>query len=206
MAEVAPTMVTAATEGVVAEAVVRRLIREVGAQPGPIHGKSGKQHLRQRIVGYNNAAQFSPWIVLVDLNGDAECALPLRRDWLKNSAKFMCFRIAVREVEAWLLADRATLANFLGVAVARMPQDVELLGDPKQELVNLARHSRRREIREDMVPRPGSGRAVGPAYASRLIEFVDNFWVPKTAAKYSDSLRRAINRLQELVVEHSRFG
>jgi hypothetical protein len=36
-------------------------------------------------------------------------------------------------------------------------------------VVELARYSRRRDIREDMVPRPGSGRSVGAAYTSRLI-------------------------------------
>jgi hypothetical protein len=31
-----------AVEGLVDEAVVRRLIRHVGAEPGPIYGKNGK--------------------------------------------------------------------------------------------------------------------------------------------------------------------
>lgn len=70
---------------------------------------------------------------------------------------------------------------------------------PKQALVNLARTSRRRAIRDDMVPREGSGRAVGPGYTSRIIEFVSNHWRPEQAAHVSDSLRRAIARLEILV-------
>jgi hypothetical protein len=84
----------------------------------------------------------------------------------------MCFRVAVRETEAWLLADRERLARFLGISTSRIPLDPEAMDDPKSLMVDLARHSRRREIREDMIPRSGSGRNVGPAYVSRLIEFV----------------------------------
>lgn len=199
MAAETPVVVTGATEGIVDEAVVRRLVREVGAEPGPVHGKNGKPHLRKHIHGYNNAAQYSPWMVLVDLNHDAQCAPPLRTDWLKTPADFMCFRIAVREVEAWLLADPENIARFLGVAPSRIPPDVEALLNPKEAMVNLARHSRRRDLREDMVPRPGSGRPIGPAYASRLIEFADKLWAPQTAAEHSESLRRSIRCLETAV-------
>lgn len=199
MDENSPIVVTAATEGIIDEAVVCRLIREVGAEPGTVYGKNGKPQLRQRILGYNNAAQFTPWVVLVDLDADAECAPPLRSEWLPNPARYMCFRVAVREVEAWLLSDIANLAKFLRISAALLPQSAESLVNPKQEMVNLARRSRRREIREDMVPRPGSGREVGPAYASRLIEFAENSWTPLGAAAKSESLRRAIQCLQTLV-------
>lgn len=66
-------------------------------------------------------------------------------------------------------------------------------------MVNLGRRSRKRAIRKDMVPRHGSGRTVGPAYASRLIEFVSTEWRPAVAAERSDSLKRAIRCLQELL-------
>ena len=49
--------VTAAVEGAVDEAVVRRLVAHVGAVSGDVYGKNGKPHLRQRINGYNNAAR-----------------------------------------------------------------------------------------------------------------------------------------------------
>jgi hypothetical protein len=87
------------------------MILEMGAQPGPVYGKNGKRHLRERITGYNNAACFSPWIVLLDLDHDSGCAPPLRNDWLGALAPFMCLRIAVRQVEAWLLADRDNISR-----------------------------------------------------------------------------------------------
>lgn len=172
MSVVARTVVSAAVEGMVDEVLVRVLLKYAGALPGNIYGKSGKAHLREKIQGYNNAAQFAPWLVLVGLNSDAVCAPPLRRSWLPEVSRYMCFRIAVHEVEAWMLADRERMASFLSVSVARIPSDPEALTDPKMTMVDLARRSRRRDVREDMVPRPGSGRSVAPAYTSRLIEFV----------------------------------
>ena len=113
----------------------------------------------------------------------------------------MCFRIAVREVEAWLLADRERIASFLGVSPARVPRDPDGLDDPKLEMVNLARHSSRRVIRKEMTPRPGSGISIGPAYSLRLIEFAskpDVGWRPEVAAGHSRSLRRCVAALRTL--------
>ena len=111
-------------------------------------------------------------MVLVDLDHDAECAPPFCAEWVPSPAPYLCFRVAVREVEAWLMADADSLASFLSVVRNKIPAEPEQLDDPKTEMVNLARRSRRRAIRKDMVPRAGSGRSVGPAYASRLIEYV----------------------------------
>ena len=58
---------------------------------------------------------------------------------------------------------------------------------------------RRKRIREYMVPRHGSGRQTGPAYVSRLIEYVDTTWRPDVAARHADSLQRAITCLRRLV-------
>lgn len=194
-------LISGAVEGPVDEAVLRRLLSHVGAMPGPIHGKNGKQHLHQQLKGYNQAAQFNPWVVLVDLDEDEECAPPLRATWLPYPAPHLCFRIAVREIEAWLLADREHLARFLSTAVSQIPQNPEAVDNPKRTMVELATRSRRREIREDMVPRPDSGRQVGPAYTSRLIEFIENTkdgWQPATAAQQSDSLNRCLKCLDRL--------
>lgn len=200
-----PVVISRAVEGSVDEAVVRRIIRHVGAQPGPVYGRNGKDHLLRRLRGYNEAARWTPWVVLVDLNQDANCAPPFRAEWLPSPSPQMCFRVAVREIEAWLLADRERIARFLGVSVSRIPNNPETTNDPKSLMVSLAGHSRKREIREDMVPRPESGRKVGPAYASRLVEFVEDEkggWRPDVAASSSDSLRRCLRCLRRLSGGH----
>lgn len=192
-------MISAAVEGMVDEAVVRKLIIHAGAAPGDVYGRQGKSLLRQKIAGYNNAARRIPWIVLVDLDRDHDCAPALRHAWLPQPAPYLCFRVAVREIEAWLLADPERVASFLSVGSSRLPSDPERLDDPKETMVNLARASRRRDIREDMVPRPGSDRQVGPAYASRLIELVSVHWRPEVAARRAESLMRAIRCVKRLV-------
>jgi len=67
------------------------------------------------------------------------------------------------------------------------------------EMVNLARRSRCKDIRDDMVPREGNGRVVGPAYPSRLREYVETSWRPREAAQRSDSLRRALIGIERLL-------
>ena len=99
------------------------------------------------------------------------------------------------------MADEQTLAEHLRVARNAVPPTPEELGNAKVGMVNLARRSRRLDIRKDMVPREGSGRAVGPAYASRLIEYIRDSWRPEVAANRSDSLRRAMACLSRLVRE-----
>jgi hypothetical protein len=183
------------------EAVLRRLIREAGGTVGPIYGRNGKGQLRKHLHAYNQAAQLSPWVVLIDLDRDDECAPPFCLTCLPGPSARMCFRVVVREIEAWLMADREKLARFLSISPARVPRNPEGIDDPKRAMVDLARHSRRREIREDLVPGPGSGRQVWPAYASRLIEFIDTHWRPEVAASKADSLFRCRQRLQELVQE-----
>jgi hypothetical protein len=197
-----PIVISSAVEGLVDEAVVKRLIVEAGGEIGPIYGKRGKSLLRQRVNGYNNAARHTPWIVLVDLNRDADCPPPLKALWLPNPGLFMCFRIAVRQIEAWLLADRERFASFFRARLSDIPSDPELLDDPKEAVIELSRKSRSRDIRLDMVPRPGSGRKMGPAYVSRLIEYASDRqrgWRPERAARSSGSLNRSLNRIRELI-------
>jgi hypothetical protein len=184
------------------EAVVRRLIEYAGGKPNTVHVANGKAHLRQKIDAYNHAAEYAPWIVLVDLDNE-ECAPALRQSWLPTASRLMSFRVAVREIESWLLADRPRIAEFLGLSVAKVPLAPDSLDDPKRTLVDLSRRSRRRDIREDMIPRPGSGRSEGPAYSSRIIEFVRTHWRPSLAINHSTSLRSCCTAI-EAIVERER--
>lgn len=194
-------VISGAVEGDIDEAVFRRLVHHVKCTPGTVYGKRGKNYIRQKISAFNQAARLAPWCVIVDLDQDFDCAPPLRSIWLPQVARLMCFRVAVREVESWLLADRDRMAAFLGVPIRKIPLAPESLSDPKRTVVDLARRSRRRYILENMVPREASGRSVGPAYNSRLIEFASNHecgWRPEVAARYSDSLSRTLQCLRNI--------
>jgi hypothetical protein len=191
-------IVFGAVEGVVDDAVVRRIVRATDHEIGPIHVKDGKQALLQKLHGYNAAALFVPWLVLVDLNGDAPCAPPFVAQHLPTPKGNMLFRVAVRQVEAWLLADRARFARFLRVSPAKLSNDPDSLPNAKRVVGELAHQSTDRRIREEVAPRPGSGLQVGPAYVARMIEFIGLAWEPDEAAVRSDSLRRCLDRLRSL--------
>jgi hypothetical protein len=193
--------ISAAVEGIVDRAVVEKLATESHISVYSYYGLKGKEFLGSRIGAFNDAARFSPWLVIVDLDR-CECAATLRSKWLRSPSRFMSFRVAVRAIEAWLMADAERLANFLHVRRSLVPAHPDGIENPKESLVNLARHSSRSEIRKDMVPRPSSANSIGPAYASRLIEYIldpAKGWRPSIAAKSSDSLRRCRRSLQALV-------
>jgi hypothetical protein len=193
-----PPIITAAVEGDVDEAVIRRLVTGLGqGEIGSIHGKNGKSDLLKKISAYNSAAKHSPWIVLVDLDNDAECAPPMRAEWIPYPTAGMFFRIAVRSIESWLLSDREAISHFLSIGLKKVPYNPDEIENPKRMIVDLARLSRNRDIREDIVPRPRSGRNVGQAYTSRMIEYVGGNWRPDVAARSSDSLRRCLTRLKK---------
>jgi hypothetical protein len=185
-------------EGVLDEAVLRRILIDLDLGLDRVFGQKGKAFLRERIGGFNHDVRFRPWIVVVDLDRDAECPAALIADWLPQPAHLMCFRVAVREVESWLLADTEALAAFLGIRKILIPAAPDQLEDPKQVLVSLGTRARRAEIRRDLVPRPASGRSTGPGYTSRMLEFVQDYWRPAVAESNSDSLRRCRKRLLEL--------
>ncbi len=189
--------IDAAVEGYPDQVVVHVLCGHVGLDVSRMFNCGGKNKLDRNLPGYNEAARQWYWLVLRDQNHDADCPAELRDRLLPEPATYMHFRVVVREIEAWLLADRVGLAAFLGVTAGRIPNDPERIDDPKAEMVGLAARSRRRAIREDMVPRPNSGATEGPGYASRLAEYAESAWRPNVAAAGSESLRRCITRLDE---------
>lgn len=192
------TSLVVATEGVTDRAILARVCREIGVSIGRAHGEQGKDFLDARLPGFNRAARHSPWVVLRDLDTDADCAPALARTLLPTPARRMVLCLAVREVEAWLLADRAGFARSFGVVKERVPMDPGAIEGPKAEIVRLARRSRFRRVRDDIVPPSNSGAAVGPGHTARLIEFAGSRWDPQAASRRSPSLRRCLARIAAL--------
>jgi len=179
-------------EGTTDEPVVRRVLSVVGFNAGTVYIQGSKGKLDKKVAAYNNAAKFAHWLVLRDMDRDADCPSTLVRQLLPTPSQFMCLRIAVRSMEAWLLADREKISDYLGVSIARIPLDPESLLNPKTELVEIAKHARRREIREDIVPASQSIASVGVGYTLRVGEFASKVWRPKVAARQSRSLARCL--------------
>lgn len=186
-----------AVEGDLDFAVAGKLLADADAVAVLAAAPRGKDALKDKIRGYNADAVRTPWLVLCDLDRES-CAPALVADWLPGQNAEICFRVAVRSVEAWLLADRV-LASFLHVSAARLPLDPERETRPKLTMRNLARRSRRRDIKEGIGGMPD--REFGSEYTTMLTEFVRNHWDPRRAAERSDSLRRAIVAVERLVAE-----
>lgn len=201
-------MTTMQSIGVVVEdelsgAVMRRLIVTTGRNfiiERMINAR-GSGQIKSGIEKFRTSSYALPHIVLTDLDR-YPCPPALLEDWgvIDLPPQFL-FRIAVREVESWLLADREGIAEFLHVAVSKVPHAPEAEVDPKRTLLNLARRSRKKRLAQELVPALGSSAQIGPLYNARLCEFVNDKWNVEEAKQLADSLSRTLSRLSEFLPE-----
>ncbi len=191
--------VSLAVEGDLDEAVLQRILDFVGlSYNSSAFGKHGKEHLYRRLQNYNRAALYMPWVVVVDLDMEYDCAPSLILARLPKPSPGMCLRVAVRAIESWLLADSEALGPFLGVPKTKFPGDPDALENPKRKLIDLVqKFGRKKYVKEDLLP-GGSGASVGRGYNARLITFVQQYWRPSVALRYSQSLQRAIAAIKTL--------
>lgn len=161
------------------------------------HGGFGylKTRLPDFITSCHGGLSF---LLLTDLD-TSPCPPALLNDWLGATPKPESFllRVAVREVEAWVLADRSRFAGWLGIAETEVPVDPESCRDPKADLLNLATKSKKRDLREGLLPNKGAPSPIGLEYNDLLCKFVKTEWRLDEALKTAPSLARAIRRLQE---------
>lgn len=187
-----------AVEDPLSEAVVRRVVSATRPDlivSGVIR-KNGKSYIKRRIQELNRSAQSLPVFVLIDLDQPEPCPADLIEAWLPAPrGPKLLFRVAVMEIESWVMADRHGLSRLLSVPLHRIPEDPDNLAQPKEHLVSIARKSKRREILDDFVPAPGDTRKVGPAFNARLEGFVADTWNLQAAAETSPSLKRTVLRL-----------
>lgn len=198
--------VAVAVEGDSDVAAVEKLLasRSIEVDARRTFRTRGKGKLDKKIAGYNQAAAHSPWFLLRDADHDADdCPADLRDSRLSASQQSpgLCFRLAVRSLEAWLLADAEAFAVAFSVRAAAVPGDVEQLPDAKRSLVDLCRRSRKSGIRKAMVPPVGSSGRVGPEYVTYISEFARTGWRPDVAAANAPSLARALREIDRLVAD-----
>ncbi len=186
-------------------AVLNRVFREFRSaiEPRSFVVAAGKSRIDNRLASYNRAARSLPHIVLRDLDHDSECAPELiPRLFPSGVSRYMLTCIAVREVEAWLLADRRNCARFLGVRMNDIPYNPEHLEDPKRMIIALARKSRSKDIRDAIPPRPGSTAAKGRGYNGELGRFIMTMWDIGEAAENAPSFARLVRKLEYLIKEY----
>ena len=156
----------------------------------------GAGTIKKSIAKYRQASHVLPHVVLTDLD-QLDCAPALLAQWgVSQLPPAMLFRVAVREAESWLLADRAGFATFAGIPVNKVTLQPESLPDPKQALINLVRRSRNRRLATELVPATGSAVSIGPLYDERLSAFARKDWNVDAAMESAPSLNRTVARLK----------
>jgi hypothetical protein len=188
-----------AVEDLLSEAVAKAALTRLNMSASQTIGLRGNAYLRSKVSALNKTARAFPVLLLTDLDSPSSCPPELIRGWISvPREEALIFRVAVVEVESWVMADHAAFAELLGIRRDRVPREPDRVPDPKQRLVALAKSSRKRRVREDIVPPRGSTAPVGPGYNPRVGEFVRTEWDPLRAAQRSPSLRRALSALERL--------
>lgn len=186
-----------AVEGRTDQPIAEKLLQAAGLEPERPLIAYGKAKLNKKLPDLNRSARQLAWLVIRDLDQDDRnrCVPDLRKTLLNGQANIgMCFRLAVRSSEAWLMADSESFTDFFAVH-RRVPPDVDQLNDPKQVLTNLCRKSQNRRIREGVPPRQGSGRQVGPEYVAIMQDFVQRAWRPDRAHQRSPASKGLLHLL-----------
>lgn len=186
-------------EGLLDEVALRRLLRPFPSLDRNIIATQGKSNLIKSIPGYARSSHIS-WIFILDLDQAAPCAPAYRDDLHKQhpllKATDRCLHIAVRALEAWLLADREAMRKFLGCALSKIPCDPEQCSNPKETLLQIAGKSKKAKVLID----PESSGTPKPAttYTATLGNYIINHWEPERACQNSPSLERLMRHIRSL--------
>lgn len=198
------TVINSLVEGDMDEAAAIRIIEAAGHTHGTCFGKRGCSYIAKKIKNFNLTAQDIHYLTLVDfmdaqqMDAQLGCPPELISTWLPYRLPKMLFRIVVRELESWLLADRNNLAKFLKINIALLPFAPEGINDPKRSLVNLARKSKSVRVRDALVPNAGSTAQVGKLYVSEMKIFISEYWDIESARENAQSLDKAMRSLESL--------
>lgn len=200
-------------EGLADVAVARKMILAAGGMPGidflTARKQRGKHSLDMRLDGLNRLARIGQVVLALrdfDVDDGEPCPGALVGRLVPAPEPLLCLRIAMRSVEAWLLADRECFAQAIGVSVISVTSDPEALLRPKDHIVALARKSRSRSVKRDLIPEEDAGITEGPLFGVWLSNFAAQAWDPKRAAATgrSSSLSKALIRLQGMLQLNSK--
>ena len=188
-----------ATEDELSEAIGLRLIAE-----SPFHEadvlplrRNGSGYLKSKVESWRQLAGQQVVLLLTDLD-QIDCPVALRNEWLgtRPMPDRLLLRIAVREIESWVLADHDAMRKLIGDR-GKLPPAPDELGDPKAFLLNMVRKYAPRDVKQDLLAERGAMASQGLGYNRRLVAWVKSDWSPDRAAARSPSLLRARQALRD---------
>ena len=187
---------TLIVEDQLSEAVARRILDQTNREYQVVRAlRRNNVQIKALISGINQASKSHVHFVLTDQDTVDKCPPNEIRELPEKIHHNLLYRFAVMETESWVMAHRKAFANLLSIPLSKIPPNTDKIPDPKQHLIGLAKKSRFKEIREDIVPRKNSINKKGPAYNSTLGKFVMEKWDVTEASKHSPSLHRTYQRL-----------
>jgi len=198
--------ISLAVEDELSEWVIRRALQErpsVTYEICSVYKRNGFGYLKKHSPAFNNASRVRPFLLLTDLDRNI-CPPALISSWLNQPRhKHFLLRIAVREVESWLLGDLQGLSTFLQLKRCPGISDPELLETPKEELLKISLNCASRRIRDALVWRDKNGQLrQGPDYNGLLGNFVCAKWNISKARQCCPSLERLFTALKRLESEY----
>lgn len=178
------------------EQLVKELLPNWTIPTAPIN-KKGVTRLIPELPRYiQQARNYQPVLCIADTDG--KCVKELLANWLpKTLPRTFCLRLAVTEAESWLIADRESLSNYFDIPEKHISRTPDEEPDPKRHLLNLARKSKIRDLRLEIVSQTDFSKQ-GNGYNPHLCHFVKTYWSAQRAANNSPSLSRALLRIAEL--------
>lgn len=187
-----------ATEDELSEKVGERLAQDAGLSICQYLRRNGAGYLKSRTFNFNQMSSHLPVLLITDLD-DTVCAPSLLASWLKAQRRHVnfIFRVAEREIEAWLLADPQAIRQLMGSRIRQIPTNPDEIPDPKQFILNLAARAPR-QVRDELIASNAAVASQGIGYNSLLSRMVTESWSPARASEASPSLARARQRLHEL--------
>jgi hypothetical protein len=171
---------------------------------------NGKSKLLGNLKKYNDATENLSRVFLNDYSSfycflltdldEEKCAPILISKWftfLRHER--LILRVAVREIESWLLADRKNFSDYFSISLNKIPHNPDCVSNPKGLILNLmVNYSVNKIIKEQMVRIERSNYFIGRGYNDEMTNYIFRKWNFKEAIKNSDSLRKLVEKLAAL--------
>lgn len=192
--------ISIATEDILSEKLVIKLINEFNKfELINTFGKKGNGYIFKNIKKFHQLSFNRNILIVLDLdsrhNEEAFTKEVLGCIKINSNLKIS---VSVREIESWLLADKEGISEFLQISKDKITSNPELLLDPKEEIIKLAKKGKNIRTKNGIPPKKGAISKMGLSYNTLLTEFVENIWSSDRAKINSDSLQKILSTLEKM--------
>ena len=143
-----------AVEDTLSDAVSTKILEYFDLEIVQKIGFKGNSFLKENARNLNRTARgFYNVFLLTDLDSPKNCPPKLIQSWVGaplNSG--FLFRVAVMEIESWIMADRESIAKFLSVPLNRIPHKRRNRKTQRVSRVRLPRGAERENVRHRTAP------------------------------------------------------